>query len=122
MVNGHLAESIPEEFWPRSNSELEIYIISCKHDDSFKQSPITAMIPSLLQLFDFSISASKLEEQYNSKLLKKRDLLLTTYKRLATTLTKFDINLIYACRGDENIEKEHSGKGGSSRANLSRVF
>lgn len=105
LVNGHLAESIPEEFWPRSNSELEIYIISCKHDDSFKQSPITAMIPSLLQLFDFSISASKLEEQYNSKLLKKRDLLLTTYKRLATTLTKFDINLIYACRGDENIEK-----------------
>ena len=80
LVNGHLAESIPEEFWPRSNSELEIYIISCKHDDSFKQSPITAMIPSLLQLFDFSISASKLEEQYNSKLLKKRDLLLTTDK------------------------------------------
>ena len=35
LVNGHLAEGIPEEFWPKSNSELEVYIITCKHDDSF---------------------------------------------------------------------------------------
>ena len=104
LVNGHLAEGIPEEFWPKSNSELEVYIITCKHDDSFKQSPITTMIPSLLQLFDFSIATSELEGKYNADVLKKRNLLIATYKRLATTLTKFNINLIYACRGDESIE------------------
>lgn len=104
LVNGHLAEGIPEEFWPKSNSELEVYIITCKHDDSFKQAPITTMIPSLLQLFDFSIATSELEGKYNADVLKKRNLLIATYKRLATTLTKFNINLIYACRGDESIE------------------
>lgn len=71
LVNGHLAEGIPEEFWPKSNSELEVYIITCKHDDSFKQAPITTMIPSLLQLFDFSIATSELEGKYNADVLKK---------------------------------------------------
>lgn len=26
FVNGHLAESIPDEFWPKSNATLDIYI------------------------------------------------------------------------------------------------
>lgn len=64
IVNGHLAESIPKDFWPRSNAELEVFIFTCKHDDSFKQAPITTMIPSLIQLFDFSIPSSKFTE-YN---------------------------------------------------------
>ena len=39
MVNGHLAEEIPDGFWPKTNAELEVYIVTCKHDDSFKQAP-----------------------------------------------------------------------------------
>ena len=97
LVNGHLAESIPDDFWPKSNAELEVFIITCKHDSSFKQGPITTMIPSLIQLFDFSIATSALQESYNEKLLRKRDLLFSTYKRLASSLVKFDINIIYAC-------------------------
>lgn len=50
LVNGHLAEKIPSDFWPKSNADLEVYLITCKHDSSFKQAPITTMIPSLMEL------------------------------------------------------------------------
>lgn len=104
LVNGHLAERIPEDYWPKSNAELEVYIITCKHDDSFKQAPITTMIPSLMELLDFTIPSSNLTESYNEPLLRKRDLLISTYRRLATALVKFNMNIVYACRGDEVIE------------------
>lgn len=115
IVNGHLAEGIPIDFWPRSNAELEVFLFTCKHDDSFKQAPITTMIPSLSQLFDFSIPSSKLTE-YNEKLLKKRDLFISTYKRLATSLEKFNLHLIYACRGDEKIESNIQSKADQAEA------
>jgi len=104
LVNGHMAESIPEDFWPKTNAELEIYLMTCKHDSSFKQAPITTMIPSLMELLDFSIPSSKLETSYNEAILRKRELFISTYKRLATALVKFEICIIYACRGDEMIE------------------
>lgn len=110
LVNGHLAENIPTDFWPKSNAELEVYIITCKHDSSFKQAPITTMIPSLIELFDFTIPSLNLTTAYNALLLKKRDLLISTYRRLATALVKFDINIIYACRGDEVIEPNIQAK------------
>ena len=86
LVNGHLAENIPADFWPKSNAELEVYLITCKHDDSFKQAPITTMIPSLMELFDFTNHTSSLTASYNEALLKKRDLLISTYRRLAVSL------------------------------------
>lgn len=110
LVNGHLAETIPNDFWPKSNSELEVFIITCKHDDSFKQSPITTLIPSLIELFDFSKSSLSLTNSYNQKLLEKRDLFYTAYKRTATSLSKFNINLVYACRGDEIVEDNIQSK------------
>lgn len=104
LVNGHLAENIPTDFWPKSNAELEVFLITCKHDSSFKQTPITTMIPSLMELLDFTIPSASLTDSYNEALLRKRDLLISTYRRLAVALTKFDIHIIYACRGDEVIE------------------
>ena len=65
IVNGHIADSIPPDFWPKSNAELEVYIFTCKHDDSFKQAPITTMIPSIIQLCDFSIPSIKITNNTN---------------------------------------------------------
>lgn len=101
LVNGHLAENFTDEFWPKSTAELEVYLITCKHDDSFKQGPINTLISSFIQLFDFSTPSSQLTKLYNSAVLRKRDLFLTAYKKIAPALVQFDIHIIYACRGDE---------------------
>lgn len=115
MVNGHLAEEIPDGFWPKTNAELEVYIVTCKHDDSFKQAPITTMIPSLMQLFDFGLDSNDIKDSYNEKVIKKRNLLISTYKRLASALVKFDIHIVYACRGDEVIESNIQAKADQAR-------
>ncbi len=115
VVNGHIAENIPADYWPKSNAELEVFIFTCKHDDSFKQAPITTMIPSLIDLLDFSKPSSSFSD-YNEKLLKKRDLFISTYKRLASSLVKFDLHLIYACRGNETIESNIQAKADQAEA------
>ena len=115
IVNGHLAEHIPTDYWPKSNAELEVFVFTCKHEDSFRQAPINTMIPSLFDLFDFSVPTHKLVE-YNEKILKKRELLLSTYKRLATSLVSFNLHLIYACRGNETIETNIQAKADQAKA------
>lgn len=106
LVNGHLAENILEGHWPRSHASLDVYIISCKHDDSFKQTPINALVSSLIQLLDFSIPSSALVETYNEAVLRKRELLSQSYRRVAPALAQFDIHVIYASRGDEAAANE----------------
>lgn len=122
LVNGHLAENIPADYWPKSNAELEVYIITCKHDSSFKQAPITTMIPSLMELLDFTIPSVDLTNSYNTLLLKKRDLLISTYRRLATALVKFNINIAYACRGDEVIESNIKTKADQTETICQEFF
>jgi hypothetical protein len=122
LVNGHLAERIPEDYWPKSNAELEVYIITCKHDASFKQAPITTMIPSLMELFDFTIPSANLTASYNEHLLRKRDLLISTYRRLATALVKFNMNIVYSCRGDEIIESNIQTKANQAETICQEFF
>lgn len=122
IVNGHLAEGIPTDFWPKSNAELEVIIITCKHDDSFKQAPITAMIPSLIEILDFTIPSARLTASYNERLLKKRELLISTYRRLATSLVKFNLNIVYACRGDEEIEPNIQSKADQAESICQESF
>ena len=110
IVNGHLAEKIPIEVWPRTNSELVVYFITCKHEDSFRQLPINNLIASIQQLLDFSIPSSELTSSYNEKVLRKREQLISTYKKLAISLSKFEIRLFYACRGTEEIEENIRSK------------
>lgn len=47
FVNGHLITDITTTFWPKSNGELDIYLFTCKHRDSFKQEPINSLIASI---------------------------------------------------------------------------
>ena len=35
VVNGHIAENIPADYWPKSNAELEVFIFTCKHIKNF---------------------------------------------------------------------------------------
>ena len=51
----------------------------------------------------------------NEKIIKKRNLLISTYKRLASALVKFDIHIVYACRGDEVIESNIQAKADQAR-------
>ncbi len=100
FVNGHLLSDLSTVFLPKSNAQLEVYIITCKHKDSFKQQPINNLIASLEELFNFSLASSQFKSDYNSDVLEKRHLLVNIYKKIASILNLFSVNLIYACRGN----------------------
>ena len=48
FVNGHLL-SEPETFvWPKTGSELELWVITCKHHETFKQAPLDKLVASVM--------------------------------------------------------------------------
>lgn len=100
FVNGHLITDISTAFWPKSNGELDIYFFTCKHRDSFKQEPINSLIASLEELLNLSLDSKELNGAYNSDVLEKRAMIISTYKKLAAVLCSFNFYLVYACRGN----------------------
>lgn len=100
VVNGHPLQD-PESFvWPRAGSELQVFIITCKHHDTFRQSPLDNLAASLAELMDFGIDDSNLKGAYSEEVIKHRNNLKYAYRKLSPRLNKFVINVYYASRGD----------------------
>lgn len=100
FVNGNYLSDIKSFYWPRENGKLEIYLITCKHHNTYELSPLESMDASLSELLDFSISAAELKRSYNNGVLQKRELLYSAYRRLAPQNITPIINLFYISRGD----------------------
>lgn len=100
LVNGHpLAE--PESFvWPRSGCELDVWIITCKHHDTFRQAPMDNLVASVSELLDLAIGNADLKGAYSDSLLKVRTSLMQAYRKVSPRLTRFNLHFVYASRGD----------------------
>lgn len=100
LVNGHLIQD-PEAFiWPKTGSDLRIFLISCKHHDTFKQATLDAIVATLTELLDFGIEDENLQGAYSEALLRKRNNLRYAYRKLSPRLSNFSIDISYASRGD----------------------
>ncbi|KKM15078.1 hypothetical protein LCGC14_1699670 [marine sediment metagenome] len=100
LVNGHALDE-PDSFtWPRSGCELEVWIITCKHHDTFRQAPLDNLVASLTELFDLSLASKDLQGAYSDALLRARARLAVAYRKLSPRLNRFAINFAYASRGD----------------------
>lgn len=118
LVNGHLLQD-PESFvWPRSNSELQLVLITCKHHDTFKQATLDALIATLTELFDLSIDDSSLTGAYSEALLRMRNNLKFAYRKLSPRLTRFSASVHYASRGDTSDMGEEVKARGRQIATL----
>jgi len=102
FVNGHLLQDVDEFVWPKKGSELKIWIITCKHHDTYKQATLDSLTASISELFDFRIESSSLKGSYSSKILSMRNVFLLAYKKLSVRLSRFDISFAYVSRGDTN--------------------
>ncbi|MCF7963908.1 MAG: AIPR family protein [Methylobacter tundripaludum] len=100
LVNGHLLID-PESFsWPRSGSQLEVWIITCKHHDTFKQATLDNLVASISELFDLGLASSELNGDYSDLILKCRENLKLAYRKLSPRMNSFSLNFSYASRGD----------------------
>ncbi len=112
FVNGHYLAD-PQSFkWPKTGSVLEVWIITCKHHDTFKQAPLDNLAASLSELLDFSINNENLKGEYADLVLVQRENLKFAYRKVSPRLTNFALNFCYASRGNT----EELGSSINSRA------
>lgn len=103
FVNGHLLNDPALFFWPRSNVEIEVFIITSKHHDTFKQAPLDNIYSSICELFNFRLTPNEFKGSYSRKLIDYREKLKFAYKKTAQNLTSLYVNYFYASRGDSSI-------------------
>jgi hypothetical protein len=100
LVNGHYLQD-PESFmWPRIGSDLKVFIITCKHHDTFKEASLDKLVASLSEIFDFGIEDHQLKAAYSESLLRMRNNLRYAYRKLSPRLSSFSVSIYYASRGD----------------------
>lgn len=102
FINGHLLNDVEKFNWPKSGSILEIWIITCKHHDTFRQAPLDNLAASISELFDLSIENSNLKSDYSEELLSLRYNFRYAYRKVSPRLSKFKINFCYASRGNSD--------------------
>jgi hypothetical protein len=100
FVNGRIVSDILSFPWPRSHARLDIFIISCKHHDTFRESTLNSMLATVQEIFDLSLNESELKGAYSRDVLDARERLAGTYKRLAVTSPEIRLKFFYASRGD----------------------
>jgi len=107
LVNGHIVSDTDEFLWPKSNCELNIIIVTCKHHDTFKLIPVDSLVASLTEILNFSIENANLLSDYNQDVLDCRTKIINTYKKTSPRLQKFTFDVYYASRGDKGIVGEN---------------
>lgn len=113
FVNGHLLSDVEFFSWPKTGSELEIWIITCKSHDTFKQATLDAIIASITELFELRLEQSELKGDYSEQILKCRENLKLAYRKLSSKMNRFSINFAYASKGDTS----EIGESVQARAN-----
>lgn len=100
FVNGRLVTEVASFPWPKSHGQVDIFVISCKHHDTFKEATLNSILATVQEIFDLSRDESELKGAYSKDILTARNRLSETYKRLAITSPEIKLNFVYASRGD----------------------
>ena len=107
FVNGNLLTDINDFRWPKCSCEISVFIITCKHHDTFAQEPLNNEYATVSEIFDLSKSDDDLKASYNEDVLMMRRLFSAAYIKTASYLDKLSFNFVYASRGDTEMIGEN---------------
>ncbi|MEW4451277.1 AIPR family protein [Bremerella sp. JC817] len=123
LVNGHPLIDVDSFVWPRSGCELEVWIITCKHHDTFLQQPLDNLAASVNELLDLGLSNEELKGAYSEQLLIKRTHLRLAYRKVSPRLQQFRISFVYASRGDTTqVGDSISARADQIRSTANELF
>lgn len=123
FINGILLQNTQGYLWPKRNAYIDIWIISCKHHDTFKQSTLNTLLPSIEELFDFSKEPSQFEGKYSDKIIKARGIAVQAFLRTASGLPILNFHFAYAARGDATeIEENVKARGNQIKRIVTDYF
>ncbi|MEZ4772516.1 MAG: AIPR family protein [Bacteroidia bacterium] len=122
FVNGHLLIDTDKFLWPKSGSILEVWIITCKHHDTFKQAPLDNLVASISELFDFALADDELKGDYSSELIFLRNCLKQAYRKVSPRLREFKVNYLYSSRGNKDELGESIISRGKQAEQITKDF
>lgn len=100
FVNGHLISEVSTFQWPKTRAQVDVFVISCKHHDTFREATLNTIVASVQELFDLSRDPSSFSGAYSRAIIAARARFVEVYKRVAITDPEMNFNFIYASRGD----------------------
>lgn len=122
FVNGNYI-SDKSTILPKTNAHLEIFVLTCKHHDTYELSPLESVDSSLSELFDMTIKTGSLNSKYKKDILAKRELLIYLYRKLSPALTKTNIYVRYVSRGvSESVAENIKCKGDKIESTCNKLF
>lgn len=98
FVNGNIVTDIQGMVLPKRSCEVTVYIITCKHADTFSQAVLNSEYATISELFD--LSKNQYEGSYNVGLLNSIRLFRTIFERTASCLDSLKFEFFYVSRGD----------------------
>ena len=66
LVNGNLLTDPSSFFWPKHGCQLTVYVITCKHHDTFKQAPVDNLVATVSEIFDLGLNETEIAGAYGS--------------------------------------------------------
>jgi hypothetical protein len=103
LVNGRLLTDPTDFSWPRTGAELQVFLITCKHHSTFQQAPLDALLASVQELFDLSLTNTQLSGKYSADIKRCRDMFVAAFQQLSLSRPTLSFSLYYASRGDTSI-------------------
>ncbi|MEX2305997.1 MAG: AIPR family protein [Pirellulales bacterium] len=114
--------AIDEEFAPKT-PHFDVWIISSKRGQTFRQSPLNSLMASLPELFDLGKSEDDITYPFEQTILDVRDTFTRSYINLAGSRPTLRIHVVYASRGDATMVAPNiSSRGNQLQAALQALF
>jgi hypothetical protein len=120
FVNGHLLRDPVNFTWPKRSAEIHVWVLTCKHHETFQQAPLNSIHTSIFELFDLSLDKKGLKGSYSEEVLRARSLFHVAYHRLAADRPTLSIRYAYVSRGDSAAVGENVRARASQVVELTR--
>ncbi len=123
FINGLLLKDISSFVWPKTNASVEVWLITCRHKDSFQQAPLDSLAASVQELFDLQKEREELKGKYSPEILDARNRFLNAYRRLSITRPSVSFRVMYCSRGEAPLVAEAiKARGRQIRDSLESLF
>jgi hypothetical protein len=104
FVNDHLLSDPATFHWPRGKADVSLWVVTCKHHETFAQVPVDKLVATISELLDFTKRPADLKGGYSREIIQARENFFLCYRTLSTRISKLSVRMLYASTGDtDNI-------------------
>lgn len=102
FLDGELLSDVDDATPRRGSNQIDVFIFTAKHHDTFKQEPVVHLYATALDLLDLTKSDDDLSSRYNDDLLACRSIFKSCLIKTARGTPHLNLAFCYLSRGDSD--------------------